>query len=102
MGSHSSKSIATELSTLHAEEAASTSFEDSENVLTGEDFSSWASYKGKDKDLGSESDTVSSESNRNLDDLYSLDDVNNFLDVTFKKSVIISVIQISLSNRWSY
>lgn len=24
----------------------------------------------------------------NIDDLYSLDDINNFLDVTFKKSVI--------------
>lgn len=30
------------------------------------------------------------ESNRNLDDLYSLEDINNFLDVTFKKSVKVS------------
>lgn len=35
-------------------------------------------------DFGSELDKVSvCESNRNIDDLYSLDGINNFLDVTF-------------------
>lgn len=42
-------------------------------------------------DFGLESDSVSvCENHRNLDDLCCLDDINNFLDVTFKKSVKIT------------
>lgn len=38
-----------------------------------------------------QSDAVSvCESNRNTDDLYSLEDINDFLDVTYKKSVKVS------------
>lgn len=33
----------------------------------------------------SESDASICESNRSMDDLYSLEDINNFLDITFKK-----------------
>lgn len=36
----------------------------------------------------SQSDSISvCESNRNLDDLHSLDDISNFLDITYKKFV---------------
>jgi hypothetical protein len=61
-------------------------------VITNEGkgmLNSQASCEGEDMEYDSESDTVSSigeASNRNTD-LYSLEEINNFLDVTFKKSV---------------
>lgn len=87
-----SQSEGAEMQSQAAEEAASTSSTGIENaVFSSEVLISQASCEGEDMDFGSESDTVSvCESNRNTDDLYSLEDINNFLDVTFKKSVKVS------------
>lgn len=47
-------------------------------------------------EFGSKSDTVSvCGSNRNTDDLYSSDGINNFLDVTFKKSGKLKLIEMA-------
>ena len=74
-------------------EAASTSCTGRDpTVITNEGkgmLNSQASCEGEDMEYDSESDTVSSigeASNRNTD-LYSLEEINHFLDVTFKKSV---------------
>ena len=73
-------------------EAASTSCTGRDpTVITTEGkgiSSSQASCEGEDMEYDSESDTVSSigEASKNTD-LYSLEEINHFLDVTFKKSV---------------
>ena len=74
-------------------EAASTSCTGRDpTVITNEGkgvSNSQASCEGEEMEYDSESDTVSSigeASNRNTD-LYSLEEINHFLDVTFKKSV---------------
>lgn len=90
--SGSSQSAAAGFPSQPAEETASTSFAGIENVLTSEVLSSQASYKGDSMAFGSESDTVCGyESNGNLDDLYSLDKMNNFLDVTFKNVLKLAI-----------
>ena len=73
-------------------EAASTSFVGTDpTVNTNEEqgmLNSQASCEGEDMDYDSESDTVSiGETSVRNTDLYSLEEINQFLDVTFKKSV---------------
>ena len=74
-------------------EAASTSFAGRDpTVISNEGQSmlnSQASCEGEDMEYDSESDTVSSigEASIRNTDLYSLEEINQFLDVKFKKSV---------------
>ena len=76
-------------------EAASTSFVGRDpTVNTNEEqclLNSQASCEGEDMEYDSESDTVSiGETSIKNTDLYSLEEINQFLDVTFKRSVRIN------------